>query len=81
MKLQYCSDLHLEFRENREFIKENPLQVKGDILLLAGDITPFATMDKYNFFLISLVTIFSTLIGSLVITNTIIPMRSIEVVR
>jgi predicted phosphohydrolase len=50
MKLQYCSDLHLEFRENREFIKKNPLQVKGDILLLAGDITPFTTMDKHKVF-------------------------------
>jgi len=50
MKLQYCSDLHLEFRENKEFMKSNPLQVKGDILLLAGDIIPFAIMDKHKDF-------------------------------
>jgi predicted phosphohydrolase len=50
MKLQYCSDLHLEFRQNKEFMKSNPLQVKGEILLLAGDIVPFAIMDKHKYF-------------------------------
>lgn len=47
MTLQYCSDLHLEFSENKTFIKNTPLQIKGDILLLAGDIVPFAIMDKH----------------------------------
>ncbi|ORX87371.1 calcineurin-like phosphoesterase [Anaeromyces robustus] len=37
MKIQYASDLHLEFECNLNFIKENPLIVKGDILILAGD--------------------------------------------
>lgn len=40
MRIQYCSDLHLELEKNSKYIKNNPLTVKGDILLLAGDIIP-----------------------------------------
>ncbi|NOX87017.1 MAG: metallophosphoesterase [Chlorobi bacterium] len=51
MKIQYCSDLHLEFPENRRYLKENPIESVGDILILAGDILPFALNDKdYEFF-------------------------------
>ncbi len=39
MKIQYCSDLHLELRDNSDYIRHNPLQIVGDILILAGDIT------------------------------------------
>ena len=46
MKLQYCSDLHLEFPDNKEYILDNPIEPTSDILILAGDIVPFAVMDK-----------------------------------
>ena len=37
MKIQYMSDLHLEFRENSRFVKELEIPVTGDVLVLAGD--------------------------------------------
>jgi Icc-related predicted phosphoesterase len=40
MRIQYCSDLHLEFEQNNDFIIKNQLSVCGDILILAGDIVP-----------------------------------------
>ena len=51
MKIQYCSDLHLEFPHNREFIKNNPIVPVGDILVLAGDILPFQLIDQSSDFL------------------------------
>jgi predicted phosphohydrolase len=50
MKLQYCSDLHIEFPDNKEYILDNPIEPTGDILILAGDIVPFAVMGKHNDF-------------------------------
>ncbi len=47
MKIQYCSDLHIELELNREYLINNPLKVSGEILILAGDIIPLHN-DTFN---------------------------------
>ena len=48
MKIQFASDLHLEFRENWRYLRDNgPMDVKGDILVLAGD-TGYLGDDMYS---------------------------------
>ena len=51
MKIQYCSDLHLEFPENKATIKRTPPVPVGDILILAGDILPLFNVNEYDWFL------------------------------
>ena len=51
MKIQYCSDLHLEFAQNEKFLADNPIQAVGDILVLAGDIIYWEPENfKHRFF-------------------------------
>jgi predicted phosphodiesterase len=41
MKIQIVSDLHLEFQENRKWLRENPLPQAADLLIMAGDVIPY----------------------------------------
>lgn len=50
ISIQYCSDLHLEFSANTDFMRDNPIIPKADILLLAGDIVPLKYIDKCDWF-------------------------------
>lgn len=45
MKIQYVSDLHLEFKENSKYLKDNPLDIAGEILLVAGDSAYLGTSE------------------------------------
>ncbi len=65
MKIQLVSDLHLEFPENRKWLKQNPLIPKGDILLMAGDVVTDKKKKKARFFYDQITKDFSFIISAM----------------
>lgn len=47
MQFQFCSDLHLEFPENADYLRENPVEAEADILVIAGDLVPFTQLNNH----------------------------------
>ncbi|MEJ0101296.1 MAG: metallophosphoesterase [Bacteroidota bacterium] len=50
LSIQYCSDLHLEFKANENYLLQNSLVPQAEILILAGDILPFRLLEKHRWF-------------------------------
>lgn len=48
MRVQYASDLHMEFYDNSVFLAREPFKVAGDVLVLAGDTFPLIELEDYQ---------------------------------
>ena len=42
MKIQFASDIHLELSDNSRFIKSEPFEATGDVLVFAVILVTFA---------------------------------------
>lgn len=73
MKVQYCSDLHLEFPVNKKYLKANPTKPEGEILLLAVTSFHLLRWKRKTTSSIFSQTALNTRIGFLAIMNTIGP--------
>lgn len=49
MRIQYCSDLHMEFHENMRFMKSLPLEPVGDVFLCIKFAIMFFNPDRWRF--------------------------------
>ncbi|MFN8577091.1 MAG: metallophosphoesterase [Candidatus Sericytochromatia bacterium] len=65
MKIQYMSDLHLEYIENREYFKKNPVEKFGDVLVLAGDIVSETERDNAKDFFKDIESKFKLIISTM----------------
>lgn len=50
MLVQYCSDLHLEFEDNRHHMHHQPLEPAAETLILAGDICLLKSIHLHDDF-------------------------------
>lgn len=50
MKIQYASDLHLDFPLNHQYVLSGGLKPEGEILVLAGDIVNLFELSRYDYF-------------------------------